>query len=138
MQVPFTDPVFATLLVLQALFIYLHYATTGFFANDNWEVYFLPTIIGLVFLVAILASEALFEGRKRLVQGLPETETTMSHVLFQMLTAVMFLFTLVLYIFFLDEDTDLPLYWITTSLFVTSILFTVTLVLIYQQQYVNR
>jgi phosphatidylglycerophosphate synthase len=55
-----------------------------------------------------------------------------------MLTGVMLLFTLVLYVFFLDEDTDLPLYWITTSFFVTTILFAVTLILIYQSKCYSR
>jgi hypothetical protein len=135
MQVPFTDPVSATLLFFQTLFLYLHYATTGFWSEDHWGVYFLPSFIALIFLVAMQASEALFEGRKRMVQGLNEvSQTQMSHVLFQMLTGVMLLFTLVLYVFFLDEDTDLPLYWITTSFFATCTLFAITLVLLYQKK----
>lgn len=135
MQVPFADPVSAFLLFLQSLFLYLHYATVGFWADDHWGVYFLPLFVGLIFVVAMMASEALFEGRKRMVQGLTDaSQTTMSHVLFQMLTGVTLLFTLVLFVFYLDEDTDLPLYWITTSFFVACILFAATLLIIYHKK----
>jgi hypothetical protein len=139
MKVPFVDPVSAFLLFFQTLFLYLHYSVGGFWSDDHWGVYFLPSFIGLIFLVAMLMSEALFEGRKNVVQGLNEvSQTKMSHVLFQMLTGVMVLLTLVLYVFYLDEDTDLPIYWITTSLFATTILATITLILIYQAKCTPR
>jgi hypothetical protein len=131
MQVPFTDPVTAFLLFVQSLFLYLHYGTTGFFAGDHWGFYLLPTFIGLIFLVAVLATQALFEGRSRVVRGLNEAQADMSAVLIQMLATVMLLLTLVLFVFYLDEDTDLPLYWITTSLFGTSVLFFIASIFMY-------
>lgn len=118
--------------VLQALELFLHYAKAGFFGKDHWVVYLLPTFVALIFLVVVMASAALFESRRKPSTG-DSSQAVLSHVLFQMLTTVGALFTWLLLILYLDEDTDLPFYWITTSLFVTSFLVFVTLIAYYMR-----
>lgn len=135
MLVPFVNPVTSVLLFLQSLFIYLHFASTSFSNDDYWGLYFLPTILAMLFLLANIGSKAFYQGRRRLLgsESHDEFEHPMSYIMFEILTIVGLLFTLVLYIFYLDEDTDLPMYWITTSFFVTSLLWAITLTMMYFQ-----
>ena len=132
MDIPILNPVLSALLFLQSLFLYLHYATTGFWSDDHWGIYFFPSFLGLVFLVGVLASRILFPTTKRTRDKIyTEEGATLTYGLFQMLTVVVLLFTLVLYQFYLDDETDLPFYWITTSFLVTTVLGSLTLIMYY-------
>jgi hypothetical protein len=129
MQIPFVNPLTSALLFVQALLLYLRFDEAHDVEGSHWGLIMIPTFVAEFFLVAMLASEALFEGsdkKKKDATASEVSETSLSYVLLEMVVAVLILLTTALYVFYLDDDTDLPLYWITTTFFGSTILFFAT------------
>jgi hypothetical protein len=133
MQLPFANPVAAALLFLQALLLFLRFVGVNQLENQHWGIVLIPTFIAQFFLIALLASEALYANGKRKKNPTyyaDLTATTASHLLLEMVTGVLILLTTALFVFYLDDDTELPLYWITTSFLGATILFFITMIVI--------
>lgn len=129
MQIPFLNPVTSTIVFIQSLLLYLRFAGAQGFEDAHWGLVMIPTFVAEFFLVAMLASEALMEGsnkKKRDATASEVSETNLSYILLEMVVSVLVLLTTALFVFFLDDETDLPLYWITTTFFGATILFFIT------------
>lgn len=131
MQIPYVSPLAASLAFIQFLLLYLRFDEAHDVEDSHWGLMLIPTFVAEFFLVAILASEALVEGgakeRKNITKN-EASDTSLSYILMEMVVSVLILLTTALYVFFLDDDTDLPLYWITTTFFGATVLFFATTV----------